>query len=281
MKVRHSVLLRFQSDTPKEWIAQKAAELRALPERIPNILSYEVGMDLGLQDGNYHLSIAALFPHKKAYLNYANHEEHLAVVSRIKPRLLMPGGRTAAQFYLSGPTSILKRPKDMPLCLLFAYFIFSCMCIESKYCFGEGPMDPSDDRFMMKETYAFSREYNPLFLARPEWLRLATCFSAFGFLPFHLMLLAAFLFGINRLRPIAFIFAGCKLYALVFYHTMEYLSDTPPPNFASLGPYWYAEGPYLVALVATLWRMRCAEPFTTPGGSVETPDGLLIAKKKN
>ena len=29
---------------------------------------------------------------------------------------------------------------------------------------------------------------NPLFLQRPEWLRLATCFSAYGLCPFYLLI---------------------------------------------------------------------------------------------
>ena len=37
------------------------------------------------------------------------------------------------------------------------------------------------------------------------------------------------------MRPLAFMFAGVKLYALGFYHTMEYTSTTPPPE---LLPYW-------------------------------------------
>lgn len=56
-----------------------------------------------------------------------------------------------------------------------------------------------------------------------------------------------------------------KLYALAFYHTMEFTSATPPP---ALLPYWLPEGPYLLALAASLWRMRNAGPFnqttTTP-----------------
>ena len=46
-------------------------------------------------------------------------------------------------------------------------------------------MDSSDTTFMMPETYEFSSKYNPLFLARPYWLKLATCFSAYGFLPVY------------------------------------------------------------------------------------------------
>lgn len=35
------------------------------------------------------------------------------------------------------------RPYDWIFIILFSYFIFSCIFIESKYCFGDGPMDPT------------------------------------------------------------------------------------------------------------------------------------------
>lgn len=156
--------------------------------------------------------------------------------------------------------ALSSRPYDWLFIVLFIYFIFSCLFIESKYCFGDGPMDPNDDRFMMPETYDFCVKYNPLFLERPKWLKIATCWSAFGFLPFHCILLSSYVFGINSARPFAFIFAGIKLYALTFYHYMEYTSHTPPPSFI---PYWAAEGPYLIALFGTLWRFRNPGPFLT------------------
>ena len=154
--------------------------------------------------------------------------------------------------------SLWERRYDWPLIILYLYFIFSCVAIERLYCFGSGPMDPNDNRFMMPETYDFSRKYNPLFLERPEWMRVATCFSAFGLLPFHVVLLVSFTFGINSVRPVAFVFAGVKMYALLFYHYMQFHSPTPPPE---LIPYWLPEGPYLAVLAASLYRMRKPQPF--------------------
>ena len=52
------------------------------------------------------------------------------------------------------------------------------------------------------------------------------------------------------------IFTGIKLYALGFYHYMEFSSDIPPEN---LIPYWATEGPYLVSMIMVLiniWQAK-------------------------
>lgn len=164
---------------------------------------------------------------------YASHPAHLEIIKLAILPILAPGGRSAVQIPFNPDraeqeavktehvhtTTIMSRMYDLPLLILYAYFIFSCTMIETSYCAGDGPMDPSDTTFMMPETYDFSTKYgtlrcrhhrltvavtiiftititipiagiiavtitititryNPLFLARPYWLKLATCFSA-------------------------------------------------------------------------------------------------------
>ena len=105
----------------------------------------------------------------------------------------------------------------------------------------------------MPETYDFSVKYNPLFLQRPEWLKLATCFSAYGFLLGYLLIAyAAATGGWRRLRAPIALFLGAKLYALAFYHFMEFTSATPPPHPAA---YFAVEGPYLVSIALVLMRV--------------------------
>lgn len=259
MAVKHIVLLKLLPGTPSSTVDEFIAQARTLPTKIRGILSYDVEQDLRLTgDSNSNVCIVAKFENVDAYKAYSRHPENIAAASIIKPHLT-PEGRAAVQLADSTHISLLRRPYDWPLILLYGYFIFSCVFIESKYCLGSGPMDPLDTRFMMPETYEFSVKYNPLFVERPLWLRTATCFSAYGFLPFHFTLLAAFLFGINSFRSVAFVFAGMKIYALGFYHFSEFTSHKPPPE---LLPYWAPEGPYLIALAATLWRMRRSGPFS-------------------
>lgn len=274
MRVRHIVCLRFKKDVPTDARQEICARLRALPGQIPEIKRFEVNLDLGLDPArNHDAAITADFDGKEDYQVYATHPKHTDVLKDLKPMLdVERAGRVAVQFELGpckgkgphsgrGPPPVLplwRRPYDIPLILLYCYFVFSCTCIESTYCADSGPMDPTDQRFMMPETFAYASENNPLFLARPEWLRVATCFSAYGLMPFYLAMLITFVVGLERARPLAFVLAGLKLYALGFYHYLEFTSATPPPNLVN---YWLPEGPYLVALAVTLFRMRRKHPF--------------------
>eukprot|EP00240_Pyramimonas_obovata_P010935 CAMPEP_0118932508 /NCGR_PEP_ID=MMETSP1169-20130426/10466_1 /TAXON_ID=36882 /ORGANISM="Pyramimonas obovata, Strain CCMP722" /LENGTH=124 /DNA_ID=CAMNT_0006875177 /DNA_START=336 /DNA_END=710 /DNA_ORIENTATION=- len=113
----------------------------------------------------------------------------------------------------------------------------------------------------MPETYAFAKEHNPLFLSGPDWLRAATCFSAYAFSAGYLGILIGYTFGLDAIRLPTLVFLGMKLYALAFYHYMEFTSKTPPQNMAA---YWGPEAPYLMSLGLMLHRMMStSRPFST------------------
>ena len=117
-----------------------------------------------------------------------------------------------------------------------------------------------DDRFLVKETLEFCKENNPYFLAKPEWLRVATCVSAFVLcIGYSFIIFCAYFDSWNS--PIVVVpcllFVGLKTYAIYFYHLMEFTSTMPPQN---LVPYFAAEGPYIVSLVLVLYK--CLEALT-------------------
>lgn len=108
--------------------------------------------------------------------------------------------------------------------------------------------------------FQFCEKYNPLFLHRPEWMRVATCVSAYGYCPFYAITLVAALTGtLRRLKPILLLFIGAKLNAIAFYHYMEFTSPSPPPNPAA---YFAVEGPYLVSIALVLYSL-----FAAPAGA--------------
>jgi hypothetical protein len=131
------------------------------------------------------------------------------------------------------------------------YFMLMNVTVERAY--SSAPLVAGDARFLVAETIDFCQKYNPLFLARPDWMVAATRFSAYGFFPFYAMIIRAAIS--NRWDdvqlPIA-AFVGMKAYALGFYHYMEFTSATPP---AQLLPYFAVEGPYLLSLALVSWRL--------------------------
>jgi hypothetical protein len=102
----------------------------------------------------------------------------------------------------------------------------------------------------------FCERYNPLFLLRPEWMRVATCVSAYVYCPFYALTIYVAVMGKWRsLRTPLLMFIGAKLNAIAFYHAMEFTSFTPPPNVLM---YFAVEGPYLVSIALALLRIAAA-----------------------
>jgi hypothetical protein len=93
---RHVVLLTLSGDAGPDTRAAILAELRGLPDRIPEIRSYVVGADAAVNEGNADVGVVADFDSVDDYLVYRDHPEHRSVIERlIAPAL---AGRTAIQF---------------------------------------------------------------------------------------------------------------------------------------------------------------------------------------
>lgn len=78
--IRHCVLLRVRDGATPDAVAACVEALRALPARIPEIRTYEVGTDLGWRDGNADIGIAATFDDEAGWRRYVEHPDHVAVI---------------------------------------------------------------------------------------------------------------------------------------------------------------------------------------------------------
>ena len=93
---RHIVLLTLDAGATAEQRAAIVDALSMLPARIPEIASYVIGTDAGVNQGNADLCVMADFDDRDGYLVYRDHPEHRAVIDeRITPVL---ASRTAIQF---------------------------------------------------------------------------------------------------------------------------------------------------------------------------------------
>jgi len=85
---RHIVLLRWVDDATDEQKADVEAGLRELPGIIPEIRSYVMGADAGINPESYSFGVVADFDSAEDYVVYRDHPEHRKVIAeRIAPIL--------------------------------------------------------------------------------------------------------------------------------------------------------------------------------------------------
>jgi hypothetical protein len=94
--LRHVTLFTWSDATDERRRAATLSAIRRLPDLVGGMTSFAVGDDLGLREGNAHTALVADFPDAEAYLRYASHPEHLAVIAEhITPYL---AARTSVQY---------------------------------------------------------------------------------------------------------------------------------------------------------------------------------------
>lgn len=148
-------------------------------------------------------------------------------------------------------------------------FIFTSFTVERAYC--RGPLDPTDSTPLVKQTIEFCSHYNPLFESRPLWLVEATCVHANCYWILYLTILITALLDIWTVRSIQTMILlgiGSKLYAVLFYHYMEFTSSMPPPNPIV---YFSAEGSYVISILLVLYKIITSEAAATETQQTQKP----------
>ena len=96
--LRHVALFRWKPETTAADVSKVEAALHQLPGKIPCILAYRFGRDVGVQDGNADFALVADFPDEEGLATYANHPDHQAVLQNlIRPILAQ---REAIQYVI-------------------------------------------------------------------------------------------------------------------------------------------------------------------------------------
>jgi hypothetical protein len=96
--LRHVALFRWKPETTAAEVSKVEAALHQLPSKIPCILAYRFGRDVGVQDGNADFALVADFPDQEGLATYANHPDHQAVLQNlIRPILAQ---REAIQYVI-------------------------------------------------------------------------------------------------------------------------------------------------------------------------------------
>jgi hypothetical protein len=96
MTVRHVVVFRFHPGTPPQPIEELRAELAAFGPSLPEVRSYEVGVDLGVNSASWDFAVSATFDDTDGYLAYRDHPEHQRIIRELVEPIVVE--RASVQF---------------------------------------------------------------------------------------------------------------------------------------------------------------------------------------
>lgn len=82
--VVHIVMFAFKEENKQNNLQKTKQMLEALAEKVPGLLSMEVGVDFMHSERSFDLVLTSTFENKEALSVYATHPAHLEVVSFIK-----------------------------------------------------------------------------------------------------------------------------------------------------------------------------------------------------
>ena len=95
---RHVVVFRFTPQTSEEQQQELARQLRTLPGAIEQIKAYHVGLDAGMNPGNYQFAVVADFGSVEDYLVYRDHPVHRDIIGKYVQPIVAE--RAAVQYEL-------------------------------------------------------------------------------------------------------------------------------------------------------------------------------------
>ncbi len=83
MTVRHVVVFRFHPGTTPEQLEALRAELAAFGPSLEEVLTYDVGADLGVNATSWDFGVSATFADVDGYVAYRDHPEHQRIIAEL------------------------------------------------------------------------------------------------------------------------------------------------------------------------------------------------------
>lgn len=96
---RHVALLSWLEAATEEQKAEVTRRLRELPGIIPELRSYAVGPDAGINQGNFSYAVVADFDSPEDYAVYRDHPAHQAVLNECILPIL--ASRVSVQYHIA------------------------------------------------------------------------------------------------------------------------------------------------------------------------------------
>eukprot|EP00762_Andalucia_godoyi_P003506 ANDGO_04339.mRNA.1 hypothetical protein AURANDRAFT_64232 len=165
------------------------------------------------------------------------------------------------------------RSYDLTLGLFFAAFVAVCALVEAPYCAGF-PVSADSPIASLRASYDWCKTADVLFLVRPLWVQVATCFHAFFFGPMYFLFAVCLVLRIQAIRIPALVVCGMKLYAGALYMAGN-LGDA---QFAPVKPWLFVLQSSSYMMIPFLMMVRMARP--NPFGAAAKHQSAVADKKR-
>ncbi len=151
---------------------------------------------------------------------------------------------------------------DRVLVAFFALFAFTSILMEPYITFGADLARATDP--LGRVWYFYARNWDPLFLEPPVYLRVMTGIDEWVYGPMYLILIYAFLRRRGWIRLPALLYCGAIIYSTLVYFLTEFLSEGHRANLVMVA---IVNIPYTIVPCLLAWRMWRPEPFgVSPAG---------------
>jgi hypothetical protein len=154
-----------------------------------------------------------------------------------------------------------RRGIDIFFIAIFSLFIVTSLISDLLPTIGVDFTRPSSN-FFSNSNYWYAHDADPLFMHPPTWMRIVTGLSAFLYMPFYIVLVAALARGWNWIQLPSVIYATLIAGITgVIVFGVEFFGE---PEFQTLnaGKFLAFNLPYVLVPLLLLVRMRKPLPFT-------------------
>jgi len=153
-----------------------------------------------------------------------------------------------------------QRRIDVFFIVIFSVFIITSLISDLLPTVGVDFTHPSSN-FFANSNYWYAHDADPLFMHPPVWMRIVTGLSAFVYMPFYIVLVAALARGRNWIQLPSVIYAttiamltGVVVFGVEFFGEPQFQTQNPLKFLAF-------NLPYVLIPILLLIRMRKPQPF--------------------
>jgi hypothetical protein len=145
---------------------------------------------------------------------------------------------------------------DRFLVACFGVFAFTSICMEPYITFGVDLARATDP--LGRAWYFYARNWDPLFLDQPAYMRIMTGIDEWVYGPMYLVLIYAFVRRRDWIRLPGLLYCGAIIYSTLVYFLTEFLTERYRANLPMVT---LVNIPYTIVPCLLVWRLWHPSPF--------------------